>query len=87
MVPSSNWPSAMYFLASSTVISSNCCSSLVPKFKQTLSTPVKITNISASTMSANLPAAKSFSITALAPLRLLSCASTGIPPPPQAITI
>ena len=86
MVPSPNCPSSMYFFAWAVVIWSIGCSDAVPYSKQIFSTPVKMTSISASTASASFPAARSFSITAEAPFKRFSCASTGIPPPPQAMT-
>ena len=68
------------------VISPSGSSSFCPRLMQTFSTFVRMMSISASIPSASFPAARSFSMTALAPRRWLSCSSTGIPPPPAAIT-
>ena len=43
--PGLKWPSAMYRLASATVIESSACCPGVPKFRQTFSTAVEITSV------------------------------------------
>ncbi len=79
--------SSIYWVASSTVMESRGISSAVPKFRATFSTPVRRSRISASNCSARQALVRSFSITALAPFSRVPCWSTGIPPPPAAITI
>lgn len=85
--PSLNCLSAIYFVASSTDIVSRACSLSVPKLRATFSTPVRRRRTSAPSSSARQALVTSFSITALAPLSLVPCCKTGIPPPPAAITI
>ena len=63
-----NWPSSIYFLASSTVISLSSCWFSLPKFIYTLSTAVRISSLSALISAESLLATKSLSITASTPL-------------------
>ena len=84
--PAGTRPSARSRSASDTVSRAMSRCHRVPKSSATRSTPVSITSSDASTARASTAEARSLSITASAPLRPPSRRTTGIPPPPAAIT-
>ncbi len=85
--PLAKCPSAMYCLASATVMRSNQTSSGLRKLSATFSTAVLMMNRSALIMLASKDEPKSLSITASTPTRSpLGSSTTGMPPPPTPTT-